>query len=399
MTRGGSKNVRHGLHLLTDGEVSRIKCPWPLDFFDAINRTAFTITLPHCHFPIDPNKYSLTDIFKQQGHHEVRKELPRASVAPNASSPKPQHVDRVPSESKKPSRMVAHSKKRAVSISKRKGTSSSSDWHPRDANENATAAPGSERDTEDKKEGYTTEDDPQNGTTDRRVFLTAMEDVPCNGTPHHGQPAERGARRPFSRAAANKPNRDRNTNMRSRGWSFESSSSCRSKVHTAESDASEMENQQSSKKEEKQVSCRERRKNYLIPDHCKPRAPATQWKKSVNPYECASPPVYIHIEILTGGDTFISRGAEVVTLNKRFFMSFADDKTHVAIREFMHIYPTQKSVQTRYRLQLAWDLYSQKVRDDFYQEMSRQGKKNLGTYFDRVPVEFGDPYGILKEEH
>ena len=95
--------------------------------------------------------------------------------------------------------------------------------------------------------------------------------------------------------------------------------------------------------------------------------------------------------------TQISRGAEVVMLNKRFFMSLADDKTHVAIRDNMHLYPTEKSVQTRYRMKLAWQLYSQKVKDEFYADLKEKGRNYHGTYFQASSVEIGDPYSILKE--
>ena len=88
----------------------------------------------------------------------------------------------------------------------------------------------------------------------------------------------------------------------------------------------------------------------------------------------------------------------MVLLNKRFFMSFADDKTHVLIRDHMHLYPTEKSVQTRYRLQLAWQLYSQKVKDEFFTDLTNKGRTIHGTFFQASSIETGDPYAILEEQ-
>ena len=54
MMPAGCPNEHHGLHLLTAESMQTIKCPWPLDFFQANNRTAFSINMPKSSFPIRP---------------------------------------------------------------------------------------------------------------------------------------------------------------------------------------------------------------------------------------------------------------------------------------------------------------------------------------------------------
>lgn len=70
LRRGGAENVYHGLHLLLDS--GRMTCPWPLSFFLANDRTAFSIHMERDRFPIDIKPGSDTDVRKKDGSMSVR---------------------------------------------------------------------------------------------------------------------------------------------------------------------------------------------------------------------------------------------------------------------------------------------------------------------------------------
>ena len=70
LRRGGAENVYHGLHLLLDS--GRMTCPWPLSFFLANDRTAFSIHMERDRFPIDIKPGSDPDVRTKDGSLSVR---------------------------------------------------------------------------------------------------------------------------------------------------------------------------------------------------------------------------------------------------------------------------------------------------------------------------------------
>ncbi|KAK7098001.1 hypothetical protein V1264_004895 [Littorina saxatilis] len=390
MTRAGSRNVHHGLHLL--GPNSKIKCPWPLTFLNAMNRTAFGIQSPEYRFPVEPTTG------------------PRRKLN---MEPRERHLS-----------MALHFE--LTGTTEKRG-----DLNHR--SENATSSKADEGSPTKVWSGGNS-DFTIGELARNKFFLTAVDGQPAENKAAGSIPEEGDY---VLEAREKRDERNMNEN-KSRYKSDAAADANRSTDKVAMSRRNipwkpmrpqkefkapkivvGMADCDVIKKKPQPASAAELRKRYVVPRRCRPPVPDTDWRTSPQSvYHCTSPPVYVKIETLTEGDCFgldqlnepgwdcrdqsgavtlISNGAEVVMLSKRFFMSFADEKTHVAVRDNMRIYPTCEAVQTRYRLQLAWQLYSQKVKDEFFKDLKTKGRKHSGTYFQFKDIDIGDPYSILTE--
>ena len=77
-------------------------------------------------------------------------------------------------------------------------------------------------------------------------------------------------------------------------------------------------------------------------------------------------------------------------------MRMADERTLMSVREHMNVYPSTEAVKTRLRLQLAWRLYSDKVKDDLYASLTENGVRHFGTFFQTTQLNIPDPYDVVK---
>ncbi|KAK7114543.1 hypothetical protein V1264_000592 [Littorina saxatilis] len=133
------------------------------------------------------------------------------------------------------------------------------------------------------------------------------------------------------------------------------------------------------KKEE--ISSWVKRRLYRVPRGCRPRRRRY----------CSAPDkedlqkVYAEMEILGPGDVFgfdqlnfpkcpqkkthkvslVSEGAEVIMIQKRFFMQHANVQIQLAVQALTRAYPSPKKVQSTRRMHMAWELYKEKIKEDY----------------------------------
>nr|KAG5689313.1 hypothetical protein BaRGS_022037 [Batillaria attramentaria] len=152
------------------------------------------------------------------------------------------------------------------------------------------------------------------------------------------------------------------------------------------------------------LSAWERRQKYKVPSGCMP--PRQEYVPSYKrTYSVKKPPVYVVLEELQAGAVFGfdqmrlplmsekklnspktslvsgTYGAEVVGISKRFFMLHANDRVQRDVEREVPRYPEPEAVRSRYRLQLAGELYMEKMKQELYDDASK-AKKNFGVYFD-----------------
>ncbi|XP_070198432.1 uncharacterized protein [Littorina saxatilis] len=136
-----------------------------------------------------------------------------------------------------------------------------------------------------------------------------------------------------------------------------------------------------------------RRKGYKIPDKCVPPAPATV---HITPWTAKKDQYFVKVDTLSEGDVFVSCGAEVIGLDKQFFLQHADSKTQqrVLSRTMRH-YPSAYQLQQKQKLNMAYNLYMEKIRDETLQDIGHT-RKHYGLYFHSIePL---DPKLLLQPE-
>ncbi|PVD34352.1 hypothetical protein C0Q70_05623 [Pomacea canaliculata] len=145
----------------------------------------------------------------------------------------------------------------------------------------------------------------------------------------------------------------------------------------------------------KTASSWQRRKAFRVPPEYIPRkATKVRGSQQRHKYSTTGPPAYIKMETLHPGDVFgldqlvepgwenrrvsgsvalVSMGADVILLNKVFYTSMSNVSSFGEVQRTMHIYPSHETMQERYKLYIAWSLYTDKICDEFYEKLRNTG--------------------------
>nr|KAG5703866.1 hypothetical protein BaRGS_031500 [Batillaria attramentaria] len=77
----------------------------------------------------------------------------------------------------------------------------------------------------------------------------------------------------------------------------------------------------------------------------------------------------------------VSEGAELIKLNKAFFISFMSDKCVANIVDQVRTYQDPESIKKRVQLDMAWKMWQRKVVDETMMDIKNHGRTVAGFYF------------------
>ncbi|KAL8594582.1 hypothetical protein ACOMHN_002137 [Nucella lapillus] len=107
----------------------------------------------------------------------------------------------------------------------------------------------------------------------------------------------------------------------------------------------------------------EKRKKYRLPRECVPSAPASRFATT----DGGTPYIFCTVKTLSAGDVFVSCGAEIIALEKSFFLQHANLMTQQAVLNvcIASDIPSPKNIMRSQRDRFCWNQYIRKCLDRF----------------------------------
>ncbi len=90
----------------------------------------------------------------------------------------------------------------------------------------------------------------------------------------------------------------------------------------------------------------------------------------------------LYMKIILFSPLKISNGAEILMLDKEYFLKHANDEVRTNIRRIIQNYPPREEMQSKLQVKADWKQYKKKTLQDLYTNINIQkAHKNSKSFF------------------